>query len=225
MVVRAGAFVLWLMAALSILACEQDRQHTDQPDALTLADFVARLEAAMTRADAVFHVVAAMTAVAPEQPPFHLGTTETWLDLQRGAFRQEWRKDPAWRADYAERTWAVFAGGVLYRGAPGERPLKLREHRCPALALVVAASSITAPCVAVPIGVTPRVETGGEYEGTPAVALVYEWQMEGVAGRPPYDKRLSLFVSRDWFLPRSCLPRRHRGRRRYPIRHLLPWRR
>jgi hypothetical protein len=155
----------------------EDRSELSTPkptvdlSSLTLEEVYSRLAQAITRPGYVFHV--SMNYDVAESGSFRV---EVWVDLPRELARYESVPSPALMesADVAEYV-SIVAGDIEYFRNP-DRSSKHRARAC--LGADSPALSAMLGCEFFPEDATTRIETGVQYEGRAAVALVTEGASE-----------------------------------------------
>jgi hypothetical protein len=190
--------LLFLMVGVGCWRGEDGREvatpdSTAGLSSLTLQDVYSRLAQAITRPGSVFH--ASMSYDVAESGSFQV---EVWVDLPRELARYESVPSPALMesADVAEYV-SIVAGDIEYFRNP-DRSSKHPARAClgadsPALSTILG-------CEFFPEDATARIETGVQYEGRAAVALVTEVASEGA------EETASSYASRLYLDETSFLP-------------------
>ncbi len=187
---------LSLLLLLVTIACQATRDREDL-SGLTADDVFARLEEALTREGAVFHATMKVAVADGEAQSF--GTNEAWLDMERGVGRGEWPKDPSWSADVTERVTIIIREDVLYL-SDGYEAWSSKAEQCPGVKSAVLANLVFY-CEEIPQASPPQVDAEAEYEGTAAVALVYQESANGSGQEGGNETITSFYIDRETFLP------------------------
>lgn len=182
---------------------------------LTPKNFFPRLEEALTRGGFVFHtstetVVQGFVDAASVQSAWD---TEVWLDVGQRRGRMEFTKDPSLEADLADSLTGIVLGNTIYTSV-GDHPQKGEARVCPGMEsrllalLIFNCEALKAENFEPPPQVAREtVKAEVEYEGQPAVAVIYEklWKNEDgprVTGERKLGSVTSgFYVHRESFLP------------------------
>jgi hypothetical protein len=193
----ARAMLPALLIPLAVAAACWSEEETSTPDLtigpqITLEDVYSRLAEAISRPGFVFH--ASVNYDLGESESFRV---EVWVDLPKELARYESVPSPAMKEsrEVAEYV-SVIADDVEYFDNPD-------QGKHPARACLGADSAVLSAilgCEFFPEEATARVETGVQYEGRAALALVTEGTSEGPAeAGASYASRL--YLDETSFLP------------------------
>lgn len=173
-------------------------------------NFFPRLKRAITREGFVFHTSSELIVwgYGDTISTLPLWTAEAWLNAARGQGRIEFRKNPASTTELPDRVTGIFLDKVAYYkvtygSADGDKAEEVKLRTCP---LSDAPSLVFAfTCEPFPEVAKGKADGKAEYEGRPAVALIYEERRESAAGTPGRTNgskvTTSFYLDRSTFLP------------------------
>lgn len=177
---------------------------------LTAENFFSYLKKAMTRPGFFFHTSSAFVGyrygdTVSTHPHW---TADIWVDVARGLARSEFLKDPTSSIEIDDRVTNIVTGEAIYTSVgSGAQKGKLRP--CP---VVDAPPIVTIGCQPFLEAKGGKVETDLEYEGRPAVALIYEESRKEKLRSPPEELEnlkitTGFYVDRRSFLPLAWVRR------------------
>lgn len=169
---------LALVSPLMIVAAacwqEEDKSELTTPEptiglsSLTLEDVYSRLAEAITRPGFVFHTLIDLKVDA--QAYSLSGSMEVWIDLERDVARQEIRLRPDVGDLEEHRGTDIIVGDASYWLTSGATVIKRHALICHGSGS--GALSTLLGCRGFTEDSSTHVETGAEYQGHPAIALV-----------------------------------------------------
>ncbi len=196
---------LALVSPLMIVAAacwqEEDKSEltTPQPtvdlSSLTLEDVYSRLAEAITRPGFVFHTLIDLKVDA--QAYSLSGSMEVWIDLQRDVARQEIRLRPDVGDLEEHRETDLVVGDASYWLTSGATVIKRHALICHGSGS--GALSTLLGCRGFTEDSSTHVETGAEYQGHPAIALVTTG--ESFTSDENFAFTTRLYLDEETFLP------------------------
>ncbi len=162
------------------------------------AEVFAQVGQALVRDGEVFHTTITVTSTAGEAYPDHEGETgelwtdEVWVDAGENAARRTFRRAPGNDADLTDEMTVLFVDGTAYFEDDGEIAAEEWRAFCPpgeppelVAYLLETSCEAFGPAAETEESqlVTARVEPNAEFDGQPAIAIVYEITVQP-AGAP-----------------------------------------